>query len=289
MKILEIAGFLLIAALWGGSFLFMRIAAPIFGPVWLIEIRVLLAGLSLLPILIKLNLLKELRRYWKPLFIVGCLNSAMPFSLYAFASLSLPAGFTAILNATTPLFGVIIALFWLKEKLTIYRIIGLILGFFGVTLLVGWQSVGGTLSFVLAATAGISAALMYAIAAPFVKVNLSGVPSLVITTGSLLSGAVFILPFLPFTLPQNPITFQAILAVISLALFSTSLAYILFYRLIHKIGSTQALTVAYLVPIFAIIWGAVFLQEAITVSMILSCGLILAGTAIANISHDNKS
>ena len=117
MKFLEIAGFLLIAALWGGSFLFMRIAAPVLGPIWLIEIRLLLAGLSLLPLLIKLNLLGELRRYWKPLFVVGCLNSAIPFSLYAFASLYLPAGFTAILNATTPLFGIIIALIWLIEKL----------------------------------------------------------------------------------------------------------------------------------------------------------------------------
>jgi drug/metabolite transporter (DMT)-like permease len=282
MKILETAGFLLIAALWGGSFLFMRIAAPVFGPIWLIEIRVLLAGLTLLPVLIKLNLLPELRRHWKPLFVVGCLNSAIPFSLYAFASLFLPAGFTAILNATTPLFGVIIALIWLKEKLTIYRIIGLILGFLGVTLLVGWQSLQGDLVILIAVFAGISAALMYAIAAPYAKLKLSGVPALVITTGSLLSAAVFLLPFLPFTLPQNPITFNAIIAVISLALFSTALAYILFYRILQKIGSTRALTVAYLVPIFAMIWGAIILKEAITISMVLSCGLILVGTAIAN-------
>ncbi|MGB3402967.1 MAG: DMT family transporter [Microcoleaceae cyanobacterium] len=282
MKILETAGFILIAALWGGSFLFMRIAAPVLGPIWLIEIRVLLAGLSLLPVLIKLNLFSELRRHWKHLFVVGCLNSAIPFSLYAFASLFLPAGFTAILNATTPLFGVIIALIWLKEKLTIYRIIGLILGFIGVTLLVGWQSLQGDLVILIAVFAGISAALMYAIAAPYVKLKLSGVPSLVITTGSLLSAAVFLLPFLPFTIPQNQVTFQAIIAVISLALFSTALAYILFYRIIQKIGSTRALTVAYLVPIFAMTWGAIFLQEAITISMVLSCGLILVGTAIAN-------
>jgi drug/metabolite transporter (DMT)-like permease len=282
MKFLEIAGFLLIAALWGGSFLFMRIAAPVLGPIWLIEIRLLLAGLSLLPLLIKLNLLGELRRYWKPLFVVGCLNSAIPFSLYAFASLYLPAGFTAILNATTPLFGIIIALIWLNEKLTIQRFVGLILGFLGVVWLVGWRSVEGNLIILAAIFAGIFAALLYGIIAPYVKVKLSGVPPLVITTGSLVSGAVFLLPFLPFFVPKNPINFQVIFSVIALALFSTSLAYILFYRLIHKVGSTRALTVAYLVPIFAMIWGAIFLKEAITASMILSCGLILMGTAIAN-------
>ena len=282
MKILEIAGFLLIAALWGGSFLFMRIAAPTLGPIWLIEIRVLLAGLSLLPILIKLNLLKELRQHWKPLFIVGCLNSAIPFSLYGFASLFLPAGFTAILNATTPLFGVIIALFWLNENLTIQRITGLTLGFLGVFLLVGWQSFQGEFIILISMLAGILAALMYAIAAPYAKLKLSGVPALVITTGSLLSAALFLVPFLPFTIPPNYIKIEVIIAVICLALFSTSLAYILFYRLIHKVGSTRALTVAYLVPIFAMIWGAIFLKETITISMIFSCGLILLGTGIAN-------
>lgn len=103
MKISNVAELLLLAGLWGGSFLFMRIASPVLGPVWLIECRVLLAGLTLLPLLARLDLLREMRHHWMPLFIVGCINSAIPFLLLAFASLSLPAGFTSILNATTPL------------------------------------------------------------------------------------------------------------------------------------------------------------------------------------------
>jgi drug/metabolite transporter (DMT)-like permease len=282
MKILDIVELLLLAALWGGSFLFMRIASPVLGPIWLIEFRVLLAGLTLLPVLMRLGLLPELRRFWFPLAIIGCINSAAPFVLLAFASLVLPAGFTAILNATAPLFGTIVALVWLKEQLTGQRILGFVLGFSGVAVLMGWRSFTATSSFFIAVGAGLLAALMYAIAAPYAKQQLSGVPSLVVTTGSQLSAAIVLLPIMPFTLPSQTPTIAIILSVLALALFSTALAYILYFRLIHRIGSTKALTVTYLIPLFALVWGAIVLSEPITLSALLGCGLILIGTAIAN-------
>jgi drug/metabolite transporter (DMT)-like permease len=282
MRVLDIAELLLLAALWGGTFLFMRIASPILGPVWLIEIRVLLAGLVLLPFLIRLDLLNDVRRKLMPLFVIGCINSAIPFLLFAFASLSLPAGFTSILNATTPLFGTIVASGWFKEKLSVARMIGFVLGFTGVVILVGGKTIATTQPFLIAVGAGLLAALLYAIAAPYIKQQLAGVPSLAITTGSLLSAAVFLLPAMPFTAPKTIPTTTVILAVLGLALLSTSLAYILYYRLINKIGSTRALTVAYLVPFFAVLWGTIFLKETVTISMIFGCSLILLGTAIAN-------
>lgn len=282
MKISDVIELLLLAALWGGSFLFMRIASPVLGPVWLIEFRVLLAGLALLPLLVRLGLLSQMHRYWAPLFIVGCVNSAMPFVLLAFASLSLPAGFTSILNATTPLFGTVIAFAWLKEKLTVSRILGFTLGFVGVAVLIGWKFFAATPSFFTAVGAGLLAALMYAIAAPYAKQQLSGVPALVVTTGSQLSAAVFLLPAMPFTVPKTTPTPLVIFAVLALALLSTAVAYILYFRLIRNVGSTKALTVTYLIPLFAMVWGAIFLRETITVLTILGCGLILLGTAIAN-------
>lgn len=282
MRGLEIAELLLLAALWGGSFLFMRIAAPVLGPVWLIEFRVLLAGLALLPVLVRFNLWHEVRRHWISLFIVGCINSAIPFSLLAFASVSLPAGFTSILNATAPLFGTIVAFVWLKERLTIARMIGFVLGFIGVVILIGWKAVSATPAFVMAASAGLLAALTYAIAAPYIKQKLMGVPSLAVTVGSQLGAAVFLLPALPFTIPQQPITKGIAIAVLGLALLSTAFAYILYFRLIQNIGATRALTVAYLIPLFAMLWGALFLNETLKVSMILGCSLILLGSAIAN-------
>ncbi len=282
MRVLDIAELLLLAALWGGSFLFMRIASPILGPVWLIEIRVLVAGLVLLPFLLRLGLLSDVRRKLLPLFVVGCINSAIPFLLLAFASVSLPAGFTSILNATAPLFGTIVASGWFKEKLTVTQMIGFVLGFAGVVILVGWKTIATTQSFLTAVGAGLLAALMYAIAAPYIKQQLAGVPSLAITTGSQLSAAILLLPAIPFTVPKTVPTIAVILATLGLALLSTSFAYILYFQLIKKVGSTRALTVAYLVPFFAMLWGAILLKEPVSESMMLGCGFILLGTAIAN-------
>ncbi|MEM8611970.1 MAG: DMT family transporter [Cyanobacteria bacterium P01_H01_bin.105] len=282
MKLSDILELLLLAALWGGSFLFMRIAAPILGPVWLIEFRVLIAGLVLLPVLVRLGLLGQLRRYLFSLFVVGCLNSALPFLLLAFASVSLPAGFTSILNGTAPLFGTVVASVWLHEKLTPARMAGFILGFVGVVVLVGWKAIETTPSFLIAIVAALSGACMYAIAAPYIRKNLAGVPSLVVTTGSQLGAALLILPALPFTVPQQVPSTGVLVSVLMLAVLSTAFAYILYFRLIQNVGSTKALTVTYLVPIFAMLWGAIVLKETVTSSMILGCGLVLLGTAIAN-------
>ncbi|MBP0016110.1 MAG: DMT family transporter [Cyanobacteria bacterium SBLK] len=281
MKISEVLELFLLAALWGGSFLFLRMASPAIGPVWLIEFRVLIAGLVLLPFLIRLPLAEELRHHWQSLAIVGLLNSALPFVLLAFASLSLPAGFTSILNATAPLFGTAIAMFWLKEKFSSSRLLGLLLGFIGVVVLVGWQF-STTPTFLASVAAGLTAALMYAIAAPYIKQKLSEVNSLTIATGSQLGAAIVLLPLLPFTIPQKFPQPTIVLAILALAVFSTAFAYILYFRLIHHVGSTRALTVAYLIPVFAMLWGAIVLSEPITLAMILGCGCVLLGTAIAN-------
>ncbi|NER80546.1 MAG: DMT family transporter [Leptolyngbya sp. SIO1D8] len=282
MKPLQIVELLILAAVWGGSFLFMRIAAPELGPIWLIGMRVLLAGLALLPLLIKQGLWQQLHRHWRPLLIVGLLNSALPFSLLAFASLSLPTGITAILNGTAPFFGVAVAFVWLHERLTVSQVLGLILGFAGVVVLVGLQETAITPAFGLAISAGLTAAAMYAIATPFIRLNLKGVPSLVIATGSQLSAAGWLIPLLPFTCPANLPSGNVVLAVLALALLSTSLAYIFYFRLIQAVGSTRALTVTYLIPLFAMLWGAIVLNEAITLAMVIGSGLILVGTAIAN-------
>ncbi|MBF2036289.1 MAG: DMT family transporter [Leptolyngbyaceae cyanobacterium T60_A2020_046] len=282
MTPLQLIELLVLAALWGGSFLFMRIAAPEFGPIWLIEFRVLLAGLTLLPIVMRQGLLGELKSHLRPLMVVGLLNSAIPFSLLAFTSLSLPVGMTAILNGTVPFFGVAVAFVWLQEKLTLSRVTGLVVGFLGVVTLVGLRETALTAEVWWAIAAGLGAALLYAIAAPYIRLTLCGVPSLVIATGSQLSAALFLLPLLPFTQPAQAPTAIAYGAVVGLAILSTSVAYILYFRLIQAIGSTRALTVAYLIPLFAMAWGALLLQERITLSMVVGCGLILTGTAIAN-------
>ncbi|MBD2106090.1 DMT family transporter [Nodosilinea sp. FACHB-13] len=282
MRKIDIAELLLLAALWGGSFLFMRVAAPVLGPLWLIEIRVVLAGCALLPMVAHLNLWSELRQHWRALLVVGSINSAIPFVLLAFASLSLPAGLTSILNSTAPLFGTVVAAVWLQETLTLTRWIGFGLGFVGVVILVGWQPIMATPGFGWAVAAGLVAAFMYAIAAPYIRQNLAGVSPWTITAGSLWGAALTLLPALPFTVPHQMPTPTVVAAVVALALLSTACAYLLYFRLIQNVGPTKALTVGYLIPMFAVLWGAVLLAEPVTWSMAVGGSLILLGTAIAN-------
>ena len=281
MKLSEALELLLLSALWGGSFLFMRVAAPVLGPVWLIEIRVSLTVLILLPLIIRLELWQEIRQHWLALLIVGGLGSAAPFTLISFASLSLPAGFTSILNATTPLFGAVVAAIWLKERLTRVQQVGLGLGFAGVVVLVGLKATV-TSAFLLAVSAGLLASLMYAVSSPYAARSLMGARPLAIAAGSQLGAAIWLLPALPFTVPTQIPTLAVVASVLGLAGFSTALAYILFFRLLQSIGSTRVLTVTYLIPLFAIAWGALLLDEAVTVSMGGGGLLVLLSVAIAN-------
>lgn len=273
---------LLLAAIWGSSFLFTRIAAPEWGPIWLIELRVLIAGFTLLPLVFKLDLWSQIRQHWRALLLLGVLNAALPFCLLAYASLSLSAGFTAILNATTPLFGLWIVVLWLQEKLSAPRLVGFAIGFLGVVLLVGWQDIPLTLDQSIAIAAGLLAALLYAIAAPYIQRQFADVSALVVTTGSQLSAAVILVPLLPFSIPSQIPSYKALLSVLALAIFSSVLAQMLYFHLIKAIGPSKTLTVAYLIPLFAMLWGALALREIVTISMGVGCGLVLLGTGIAN-------
>lgn len=277
---LELIG---LAALWGASFLFMRMAVPEFGPVWLIGVRVFIAGLFLLPILIQQNLWSVARAHAKPLLILGGINSALPFLGFAYATTVLTGGFTSILNATAPLFGVLIVMLTGHIKtLSRAQISGFLVGFAGVAILIGLRPQHVTAHFWLAVAAGLGAACLYAISANFIRQKLTGVPAIVTATGSQLSASLWTLPLLLFTIPKALPSLHASFAVIGLAVFSTALAYLMYFRLIRLLGSTRTLTVTYMIPAFAMLWGVVLLHEPITSGMIMGCIVILLGTALAN-------
>jgi len=281
MKIADIFRMLWLASMWGGSFIFMRVAVHGLGPVWLIEVRLLLAGLLFLPLAYRLKLLEQMKTHWGDFLILGCINFSLPFVLFAFASLYLPAGFTSILNATTPLFSSIVALIWLKEKLTIPKLGGLVLGFAGVVILVGLKDFTLTSSLIAAIIAGLSGSIMYAFAAPYANYKLADVSPIATTTGSLLAASILLIPALPFTMPNSFPNFQVVSATIALAIFSTALVDVFYFQLLHNIGSTRTLTLTYLVPLFAIGWGWFFLGETLTFSMIVGGAMILLGVAIS--------
>lgn len=272
-----------LAALWGASFLFMRVAVPEFGPIWLIAWRVLLAGLVLLPVLIHQGLLADLQKHAKPLLIVGLFNSALPFLGFAYATTILTGGFTSILNATVPLFGVSLVLIGVnQEKLSPAQIGGFVLGFTGVGILLGWHTSTPNSYFWLAVLASLTAALLYAISATYIKRRLVGVSSVVIAVGSQLAATLVFIPLLPFSMPAALPSLKAMLALVALAVFSTALAYLMYFRLIRMVGAARAVTVTYMIPLFAMIWGTLVLHEPITWDMMVGCAVILTGTALAN-------
>lgn len=272
---------LILAALWGGSFLFMRIAAPQFGPVPLIELRVGLAALVLLPVLAWRGHTRLLRERAGSLLFVGLTNSALPFVLYAWASLSVTAGFASIVNATSPLFAALVAWLWLKDRLSPTSMAGLLLGLLGVVLLVWGKAsfrAGGSGWAVLAC---LGATLNYGIAANFTKRYLTGVDPMAIATGSQLYAALLLAPFAVWLWPAGDPGREAWLAVILLAVGCTGVAYVLYFRLIAQIGPARAIAVTFLIPVFGMLWGALLLGEAVTSNMIAGCAVILGGTGLA--------
>ena len=269
----------MLGAIWGASFLFMRVAVPEFGPIPLIAARVGIGAAFLIIVLARRGGLNQLYRNAVQLTVLGAMNSAVPFSLFAYAVLTVTAGFASVLNATVPLFGALVAFIWLRDRPALTRVIGLIVGFAGVFVLV-WSrlSVAGDAP---AVVAGLAAALLYGIAANYTKKRLSGIDPLVLATGSLVAAtALLLVPaflYWPETLPSTVSWVSAVL----LGIFCTGVAYILYFRLISRVGPSKTLAVTYLIPAFGVLWGHVFLDEPITSNMIVGCGVILLGTALA--------
>ena len=281
MKGRDLVDLVALGFLWGASFLFMRIAGPEFGAFALVEVRVAIAAAVLLPLLIIRGQGKELIENWVPLGILGFHNTAVPFLLLTWATLFLSAGIAGILNATAPIFAAIIAWLWLGERLTISRSAGLLVGTVGVWLLVRDKvgaSMGDTTLAVIAALCG---AFLYGVGGNFTRRYASHVKPLVVATGSQIAATLVLLPVAIMTWPESPISSTAWAAAIIMGLFSTALAYILYFRLIANTGPTNAITVTYLIPLFAMVLGAVVIDEPITVSMLVGCAVILLGTALA--------
>lgn len=277
---MNIAELFLLAAIWGASFLFMRIGAPEFGPVPLIALRVGIAALVLLPVLRSAGARGHLRSKAWPMLVVGVANSALPFSLFAYSTLYVNAGFDAVLNATVPLWTGLIAFIWLKVPISRPQIIGMLVGMAGVIVLV-WDKMGEDRPGVWLATGAVLlATLSYGFAINYSKTRLTGVPPFVVAGGSQLAATLVLLPLAFLYWPAAPVSATAWYAALALGVVCTGVAYAIFYRLLDRVGSAYAASVTFLIPIFGVIWGAVFLKEAMTVSMILGCLIILFGTAL---------
>ncbi|MBF5006719.1 DMT family transporter [Diaphorobacter caeni] len=276
--------FLLLSAIWGASFLFMRMGAVEFGPFPTAGLRVALAAVLLLPFVVLAGEWPALRRHWKTVMLAGVINSAIPFALFAWAVMHITTGLTSILNATVPLFGALVAWIWLGERIQRLRWLGLLLGFVGVALL-AWKAPGGAgmkssdAGWAIAACLGAS--ICYAVAANFAKRYLVGVPPLASATGSLLGASACLAIPTVMNWPTQMPGPRAWGAVVAIAVLCTGLAYFLYFRLIANAGPSRAVAVTFLAPAFAVLYGVVFLHETITPWM-LGCGVIIVcGTMLS--------
>ncbi len=284
MKASDLVELVTLAALWGASFLFMRLGAAEFGPVVLSTLRVGIAALALLPLLLWQGQAGALRANWRAIAIVGVVNSAFPFVLFSVAALAINAGLSAIFNATAPLWGALIAWAWLGDRLSRMRVVGLAIGFAGVVWL-AWDKASFKpgehgVSTVVAIVACLAATLCYGFGANYAKRKLDRVPPLAVATGSQISASVaLVLPAL-WLWPAEAPGATAWASVIGLALLCTAVAYLLYFRLIAHLGAARAITVTFLIPVFGLIWGAIFLGERLTPAMVFGCAVILLGTAL---------
>ena len=277
--------YLALGALWGSSFLFMRFSALEFGAMATAAGRVAIAAAFLLPIVIIKGLLPELQQHWKKIFVMGIFNSAIPFACFAFALLSITTGLSSILNATVPMFGALVAWVWLKDKPALPRIAGIAIGFTGIALL-AWdkatfKSDASGAAPGWAVLACLVACLCYSIAASFAKKYMGGISPMVTAAGSQIGATLGLaLPAIWLWPASTPST-TAWLALLVLGIACTGIAYVLYFRLIEKAGPQRTLTVTFLIPVFAVFYGAVFLRETVTPWMLLCAVVIVCGTALA--------
>jgi len=269
-----------LAALWGGSFVFMRVAVPALGAIPLAYVRVSIAAAVLLAIAFAQRRIPPFRTRSKEFLVVGVVNSAAPFVLFCFAEQTISASAGAVLNATSPFFAVIAGAVWLEQPVTRARLAGIALGFVGVVVLVGLQPGATSKHVMLAVAACLVAAACYALAGVYTKRALSDVPSHAIACASQVFAALALMPLLPFASIPGPLDAIIIANVVGLAVGSTAIAYLIYFKLIADIGPQRALSVTFLIPLFGILWGALFLGEPLTSNLLLGGALVVAGTIV---------
>ncbi len=275
MSIAQLGALFFLGAIWGASYIFIRVAVEPFGPVFLMFARVALT----VPILLGYARLRaidlQIRAHWRQFLVLGFLGSALPFTLIAWSELTVSGSMAAILTSATPLFTTLVAVPGLGERLTAYKLIGALLGIMGVSIVVGGSPMTLDARFLLATLALLGAALSYALGGVYAKRTFHGVNNLSMSSGQLIAAALILAPLSLFNLPRELPPSDAILTLLALVVLCTAFAYQLYYYLIISAGPIQALTVTLLVPIFGVIWGALWLGERVSPGMLLGLLIVL--------------
>ncbi len=280
MTVADYARLVALAAIWGAAFIFMRVAAPVLGPAWTPELRVLIGGLALLAWFRAIGFDPGLRAHWRFYLLIGTVNIAVPFALYSFAAMHAPASLLSITNATSPIFGLAWATLFRDERITLRKAAGLCLGVVGVALIAQPSGAASGPMFGWAVAAALGACCAYGLVGPLVKRYASGASPRGMAVGNQLAAAVVLIPLLPLLPPLAAPSALVIANLLALALLASGVAFLLYFRLIADVGATRALTVTYLIPLFGILWGWLFLGEALPAAALAGGAMILAGTVL---------
>ena len=280
MRASDLIRLVLLAAIWGGSFVFLRVVAPALGAIVTADLRVLIAWGALTIYFRAVGIDAGWRRFWRQYLVIGAFNAALPFFLFAFAALHIPASYSAILNATSPFFGALFAWLWLGEKITFLKSVGFVFGIAGVGLVTGVAPAAAGRSTAWAMGACLLAAASYGFVSVYTKKFATAANPRAIAGGSQLMAGLLLLPLTPLAPPPGPVTGFIAVSMIFFALLSSGVAFLLYFRLIADIGPTKSLTVTFLMPAFTMLWASLFLGEGVTAVMIFGCALILVGTGL---------
>jgi drug/metabolite transporter (DMT)-like permease len=270
----------MLGALWGGSFLFIRVAVPALGPFLLVELRVGLAATALFLFALAVGSMPKIRSRWRSFLVLGFLNAAVPFSLISAAEIHLTASLAAILNSTTVMFTAIVAAVWMGDPLTARKTIGIVLGIVGVSVLVGWDPLPLNGIVLLAVVAMLLASLSYALGATYAKRSFSGIPPLGMAIGQLGGAVVLLLPMAVDSVPERAPSTVVTLSMLGLAFLSTAVAYLIYFRLIENVGPTSTVTVTLLVPVFGLLFGVLLLEEPFGFGTLAGLGVILTSVVL---------
>jgi drug/metabolite transporter (DMT)-like permease len=271
---------MLLGALWGGSFLFIRVAVPALGPFLLVELRVGLAVAALFLYAFAVGSMPKIRGRWRSFLVLGFFNAALPFSLISAAEIYLTASLAAILNATTVMFSAIVAAVWMGDALTARKAIGIVLGIVGVSVLVGWDPLPLNGAVLLAVAAMLLASLSYALGATYAKRSFTDIPPLGMAIGQLGGATALLLPLAVVSLPESAPPIVVTLSMLGLAFLSTAVAYLIYFRLIENVGPTSTLTVTLLVPVFGLLFGVLLLEEPFGFGTLTGLGIILTSVVL---------
>lgn len=280
MKAADYGRLVALAAIWGAAFIFMRVAAPVLGPAWTAELRVLLGGLALLAWFRLAGIDAGLAAHWRFYLIGGGLAIAAPFALYSFAAMHAPASLLAIINATSPIFGLAWNAGFRDERVTLRKAAGLLLGIGGVALIARPAGIAPDPLFGWAVAAALGACCLYGVVGVLIKRFARGASPRGMAVGNQLAAALVLVPLLPLLPPAAMPSALVAANVLALALLASGVAFVLYFRLIADVGATRALTVTYLIPLFGILWGWLFLGEALPAAALAGGALILAGTVL---------